>query len=940
MASRNELLVDVLSGASPMLARLGPLARLRLAAALRAGEGGKEVHYVVGDDITREIVEQDQAFFLLGTSRVELHVEVRAVDGCGDRCATHRSGHFIGGMLLGYKAFGEGHESGEVILAKILEPTRGVWIPGSVLRERIGASTLRLARALMALTLSANLRGLELGARAVLAEQLEPVMLRKGAVLFTPDSPADRVWVLGQTAAVLVTTEANPLCPPDAVRTYADPLDIVAQFGDLVGLSSLRPTFRPAATVLRDGEAWTITARAITGLSRKSGGAPAERALEQVALLHERTPVIVAALRTHPIFAGVPASLLALAGLDSALVLWRVGAEPPAPIGATGGMCVIATGCLTAFRVTPPLPELGYGIDTHAWLPAGSAIGLPEGSPVDDHFNMLTPREPTWMAFISKARIKRVMNFPPDEATELVAAGLLAHVRSGPYHCGGDKLGKSSVRPWPVRDGCEELILTSPIGNEVWTEREHIQIRALMLSLWSQFTERVLWVRAGATHPLTESNAFDEVGRPIVYDPEIPDELRADDALEDVARHLVAEAFAWAERRHHRRYSRVLLTVEGPGTEALRAHVMEFVHRVQYLSLDTRCPLPETVSGCVPVQYVAAIAPQGSGANAGARIPAGAARVCFDLNASTPEVAYAARAEAIDRWARALTRRRIGMALGGGGAWGMAHIAVLRALTDLNIPVDVISGASGGTIVGSYYSSGGIEKAESLTTTRKLIKAQAFGLIAMASMTAFVQFVRSDLGNARLEELTLPFIPVGTDLVTGSQLAVYEGALDFATRMSGGLVPVYATTPTQHATLVDGGFSRNVPSGLLPFEGARVVVACNIIPVAQTGRASPPRTSSTFSRIVSDLNPITRVTGLGGAALTLFNYAGSTTPELVAITFQGEVDGVFPFNFLASGEILRDFRSIPSFWSNVKAVERRWNRLRQPRVDTDVTHTG
>src|SRR5262249_56757851 len=58
------------------------------------------------------------------------------------------------------------------------------------------------------------------------------------------------------------------------------------------------------------------------------------------------------------------------------------------------------------------------------------------------------------------------------------------------------------------------------------------------------------------------------------------------------------------------------------------------------------------------------------------------------------------------RLARFLTRRSVGVALGSGAAWGLAHIGVLEVLERERIPVDVIAGASMGAIVGAHYALG------------------------------------------------------------------------------------------------------------------------------------------------------------------------------------------------------------------------------------------
>ncbi len=55
-----------------------------------------------------------------------------------------------------------------------------------------------------------------------------------------------------------------------------------------------------------------------------------------------------------------------------------------------------------------------------------------------------------------------------------------------------------------------------------------------------------------------------------------------------------------------------------------------------------------------------------------------------------------------------MNRRRIGLALSGGGARGFAHIGVLKVLVENNIPIDMIAGTSAGSIVGGAFAAGGV----------------------------------------------------------------------------------------------------------------------------------------------------------------------------------------------------------------------------------------
>jgi len=591
---------------------------------------------------------------------------------------------------------------------------------------------------------------------------------------------------------------------------------------------------------------------------------------------------------------------------------------------------------------------LGHYSDLHAWLPAGSAFGVPDAGPTCDHANLLEPVEPSWIVFLTKETIKDVMDFPGE-----LAAMVPQLLRSGPYTAQGpawDGLEASDldIQPlWkPTDDSPDavgaEAVLVSPV-NAPWPDAEAVlhQQRAMMLSLREQFQERSLLVRIladpGAASEVRASDAWDELIVPGVGAPDEDAEHRAAALYEAVRA-------AWSGRRE-RRYSYVFFTVEscegyaGEALTALRRLVALKVHRVQYLSVDPLNPYPETVPGVVPCQYVARLPLPGEQRGEGyVRFPAGAARVRMNLFAESPEAALAFDREGIDRWARTLSKRAVGLALGGGGSWGMAHIALLRSLTAHGVPIDVLTGTSGGTLVGNYYAARGVEGVDTLVDRR--FKAQIYGVAAMATMEALVQFVRDDLGDVRLEDLSLAWYPVATDLLTGSLFPIRYGSLSLAERRSGGLSPIYSGTPDHGATLVDGGFSRNVPSGLLHLEGARLLIASNIIAPSLGGRPTPPRVPGRLGYVLSDMRLLRRLVWGWEGAMTLFNYAGSANPEAHQVNFTSNASGVIPLDFLSSGDMIRDFRSAPPYWQNIAAVLERWHAIRMPRVDVDGVGEG
>src|SRR5262249_14418551 len=65
--------------------------------------------------------------------------------------------------------------------------------------------------------------------------------------------------------------------------------------------------------------------------------------------------------------------------------------------------------------------------------------------------------------------------------------------------------------------------------------------------------------------------------------------------------------------------------------------------------------------------------------------------------------------ETLERLARALTRRRVGLALGGSGAWGYASAALILELGERGMPIDLVGGVSSGALIGAYHCAAGAE---------------------------------------------------------------------------------------------------------------------------------------------------------------------------------------------------------------------------------------
>lgn len=178
-------------------------------------------------------------------------------------------------------------------------------------------------------------------------------------------------------------------------------------------------------------------------------------------------------------------------------------------------------------------------------------------------------------------------------------------------------------------------------------------------------------------------------------------------------------------------------------------------------------------------------------------------------------------------------RPRVGLALSGGAARGMAHVGVLKVFAEHGIPVDCIAGTSAGALVGGAYAAGMTldELAEVAMHLRwRDIGRMTLSRLGIQSNARMEDYIRARFPVTRFEQLRLPFAAVATDLHSGEAVTMSgEGDVAFAIRAScalpGWYVPVVDSEGRQ---LVDGGLVANVPTAAVRALGADVAVAVDV----------------------------------------------------------------------------------------------------------------
>lgn len=176
---------------------------------------------------------------------------------------------------------------------------------------------------------------------------------------------------------------------------------------------------------------------------------------------------------------------------------------------------------------------------------------------------------------------------------------------------------------------------------------------------------------------------------------------------------------------------------------------------------------------------------------------------------------------------------RIGLALSGGAARGTAHIGVLRALLENDIPIDCIAGTSAGSIVAGAFASG--MPIEEIAEFGRKLRWRHIGRVTMSrfgmqSNVRLERYMRTRLPITKFEDMQIPFAVVATDLKTGEPVVMKgKGDVPFAIRASCTIPGWYVPVSDQEGRqLVDGGLVAVIPSTVTRALGADIVIAVDV----------------------------------------------------------------------------------------------------------------
>ncbi|KAK6019308.1 phospholipase, patatin family [Ostertagia ostertagi] len=190
------------------------------------------------------------------------------------------------------------------------------------------------------------------------------------------------------------------------------------------------------------------------------------------------------------------------------------------------------------------------------------------------------------------------------------------------------------------------------------------------------------------------------------------------------------------------------------------------------------------------------------------------------------------------RIARILTGNAIGLALGGGGARGAAHVGILRALRERGIPVDIVGGTSIGALVGGVYAATPDERVEErtrkwfsgMTSLWRKVLDLTYAHSAMFTGAQLNKSLQDLFEDKEIENLWIPYFCISTDITT-SELRVHRSgplwAYCRASMSLAGYLPPMCDPQDGHL-LLDGGYVNNLPADVMRSMGAKRVIAVDV----------------------------------------------------------------------------------------------------------------
>ncbi len=197
--------------------------------------------------------------------------------------------------------------------------------------------------------------------------------------------------------------------------------------------------------------------------------------------------------------------------------------------------------------------------------------------------------------------------------------------------------------------------------------------------------------------------------------------------------------------------------------------------------------------------------------------------------------------KAIQRLARRITQRLVGLALSSGNARGMAHIGVLQVLEEEGIPIDMMAATSAGAIFGGMYAAGrtvaemldfaiNVQRKYNFLTGFQFWDFRIPPRAGLIKGNMVLGYLNKWVLNKTFDELNVPLYIIATDLISGEEIVFEKGPVAEAMRASMSVIGILEPAQVAGRFLIDGGSVNPVPTQLLADKGISIILASNVIP--------------------------------------------------------------------------------------------------------------
>lgn len=174
---------------------------------------------------------------------------------------------------------------------------------------------------------------------------------------------------------------------------------------------------------------------------------------------------------------------------------------------------------------------------------------------------------------------------------------------------------------------------------------------------------------------------------------------------------------------------------------------------------------------------------------------------------------------------------KIGLALSGGSALGLAHVGVIKCLLAYDIPIDCVAGTSAGAVaaVGVAFD---VPLAKMVEISKKLnwstISEFGYSKMGVNTNEPLGEIITEMVGKARIEDSLKPLAIVATNIDTGEEVIFYHGDLVEAVRASTSIPGIFVPVKARRRKLVDGGLVENLPMTPLKTMGAKIRIGVDL----------------------------------------------------------------------------------------------------------------